>query len=127
MSASAVDNEGESEPIELAIVPVGEEEIVALEVIGGSVDTGRIYLNLFGQIAGNVCVKFMPSPPFSLCITLPELCLKSTIDVSKRFDDLTNLQIRLRSCSTSIRSTASLASSGRFCFSQRCHQESVHR
>ena len=58
MSASAVDNEGESEPIELAIVPVGEEEIVALEVIGGSVDTGRIHLNCCGQIwgilAGNV-------------------------------------------------------------------------
>ena len=38
--ASAVDNEGASDPIELAIVPVGEDEIVALEVIGGGVDTG---------------------------------------------------------------------------------------
>ena len=52
MSASAVDNEGESDPIELAIVPVGEEEIVALEVIGGGVNTGRINLDLCGQIRG---------------------------------------------------------------------------
>ena len=50
MAASAVDNEGESDPIELAIVPVGEEEIVALEVIGGGVATGRICSNLGGQI-----------------------------------------------------------------------------
>ena len=77
MSASAVDNEGESEPIELAIVPVGEEEIVALEVIGGNVDTGRIYFNLccqiWGMLAGNVwtglreihacsCLLFLSDP-----------------------------------------------------------------
>ena len=40
VSASAVDNEGAADPIELAIVPVGEDEIVALEVTGGGTDTG---------------------------------------------------------------------------------------
>ena len=40
VSATAVDNEGAADPIELAIVPVGEDEIVALEVTGGGVDTG---------------------------------------------------------------------------------------
>ena len=45
--ASAVDNEGASDPIQLAIVPVGEDEIVALEVTGGGVDTGfDIFLQL---------------------------------------------------------------------------------
>ena len=40
MSATAVDNEGASDAIQLAIVPVGEEEIVALEVTDGGMETG---------------------------------------------------------------------------------------
>ena len=46
VSASAVDNEGASDPIELAIVPVGEEEIVALEVTAGGLDTGFVNFSL---------------------------------------------------------------------------------
>ena len=49
MSASAIDNGAVSDPIQLSIVPVGEDEVVALEVTDGGVDTGasiKIFLML---------------------------------------------------------------------------------
>ena len=40
MSASAIDNGAVSDPIQLSIVPVREDEVVALEVTDGGVNTG---------------------------------------------------------------------------------------